>query len=57
MLVRDSMPVALPLLKEFRVVLTVPKGGLVRQLQSDNTWAVVRSPEKLRVLYLASVAA
>lgn len=56
MLVRDSMPVALPLLKDFRVVLTVPKGGLVRQLQSDNTWAVVRSPEKLRVLYLASVA-
>ena len=40
-LVRDSMPVALPLLKDFRVVLTVPKGGLVRQLQSDNTWAVV----------------
>ena len=55
-LVRDSMPVALPLLKDFRVVLTVPKGGLVRQLQEDNTWAVVRSPEKLRVLYLASVA-
>ena len=54
-LVRDSMPIALPLLKDFRVVLTVPKGGLVRQLQSDNTWAVVRSPEKLRVLYLASV--
>jgi len=55
-LVRDSMPVALPLLKDFRVVLTVPKGGLVRQLHEDNTWAVVRSPEKLRVLYLASVA-
>src|SRR6478672_2126199 len=49
------MPVALPLLKDFRVVLIVPKGGLVRQLQEDNTWAVVRSPEKLRVLYLASV--
>jgi hypothetical protein len=33
MLVRDSMPIALPLLKDFRVVLTVSKGGLVRQLQ------------------------
>ena len=37
-------------------MLTVPKGGLVRQLQPDDTWQVVRSPEKLRVLYLASVA-
>ena len=55
-LVRDSMPIALPLLKDFRVVLTVPKGGLVRGLQEDGTWAVMRSPEKLRVLYLASVA-
>ena len=55
-LVRDSMPVALPLLKDFRVVLTVPKGGLVRQLQEDSMWAVVRSPEKLRVLYLAALA-
>ena len=55
-LVRDSMPVALPLLKDFRVVLTVPKGGLVRQLQEDGTWSVLRSPEKLRVLYLAPVA-
>ena len=54
-LVRDSVPLALPLLKDFRVVLTVPKGGLVRQLQSDNTWSTVRSPEKLRVLYLAPV--
>ena len=52
-LVRDSTPLSLPLIKDFRVVLTVPKGGLVRQLQSDNTWSVVRSPEKLRVLYLA----
>ncbi|GAQ92747.1 hypothetical protein KFL_011180040 [Klebsormidium nitens] len=34
----------------------VPKGGLVRQLQTDHTWAVVRSPEKLRVLFLASVS-
>ena len=44
------------MLKDFRVILTVPKGGLVRQLQPDDTWQVVRSPEKLRVLYLASVA-
>ena len=55
-LIRDSMQIALPSLKDFRVILTVPKGGLVRQLQSDDTWAVVRSPEKLRVMYLASVA-
>lgn len=48
------MPIALPLLKDFRVLLTVSKGGLVRQLQPDDTWAVVQSPEKLRVLYLAS---
>ena len=32
-LVRDSTPLSLPLIKDFRVVLTVPKGGLVRQLQ------------------------
>ena len=29
---------------------------MVRQLQPDDTWQVIRSPEKLRVLYLASVA-
>lgn len=55
-LTRDSVQVSLPSLKDFRVILTVPKGGLVRQLQPDNTWLVVRSPEKLRVMYLASVA-
>ena len=55
-LIRDSMPVPLPMLKDFRVILTIPKGGLVRQLQPDDTWQVVRSPQKLRVLYLASVA-
>ena len=37
------------------MILTVPKGGLVRQMHSDNTWSIVRSPEKLRVLYLAPV--
>ena len=55
-LIRDSMQISLPSLKDFRVIMTIPKGGLVRELQSDNTWAVVRSPEKLRVMYLASVA-
>ena len=55
-LLRDSVQVVLPSLKDYRVILTVPKGGLVRQLQSDGTWQVVRSPEKLRVMYLASVA-
>ena len=45
-LVRDSVPLPLPLLKDFRVILTVPNGGLVHQLQADNTWSVVRSPEK-----------
>ena len=55
-LVRDSVPLPLLLLKDFRVILTVPKGGLVRQKQSDDTWSIVRSPEKLRVLYLARTA-
>ena len=55
-LLRDSIPLSLPLLRDFRVILTVPKGGLVRQLQSDDTWKIVRSPEKLRVLYLACAA-
>ena len=55
-LIRDSMQIALPSLKGFRVIMTIPKGGLVRQLSPDNTWSVVRSPEKLRVMYLASIA-
>jgi hypothetical protein len=29
----------------------VPKGGLVRQQQEDGSWSVMRSPERLRVLY------
>ena len=32
----------------------MPKGSLVRQLSDDGEWSVVKSPEKLRVLYLAS---
>ena len=55
-LIRDSVQLSLPSLKDFRVIMTVPKGGLVRELQPDQTWAIVRSPEKLRVMYLASVA-
>jgi hypothetical protein len=32
-------------------MLTVSKGGLVRQQQEDGSWLVVQSPERLRVLY------
>jgi hypothetical protein len=45
------MPIDMSLLKDFCCVLTVPKGGLVRQQQEDGFWFVVRSPERLRVLY------
>jgi hypothetical protein len=45
------MPWDMSLLKDFRCVLTVPKGGLVRQQQEDGCWSVVQSPECLRVLY------
>jgi hypothetical protein len=34
-LTRQSMPIDMSLLKDFRCVLTVPKGGLVRQQQKD----------------------
>jgi hypothetical protein len=49
-LTRQSMPINMSLLKDFRCVLTVPKGGLVRQQQKDGSWIVVQSPERLRVL-------
>jgi hypothetical protein len=45
------MPVDMSLLKDFRCVLTVLKGGLVRQQQEDGSWSVVRSPKRLQVLY------
>jgi hypothetical protein len=45
------MPMDMSLLKDFRCVLTVPKGGLVRQQQEDGSWLVVQSLERLRVLY------
>jgi hypothetical protein len=35
------MPIDMSLLKDFRCVLTVPKGGLVRQQQKDGSWLVV----------------
>jgi hypothetical protein len=53
-LTRQSMPIDMSLLKDFRCVLTVPKGGLVRQQQKDGSWIVVRSPERLRILYRPS---
>jgi hypothetical protein len=48
------MPIDMSLLNDFRCVLTVPKGGLVRQQQEDGSWLVVQSPERLRVLYRPS---
>src|SRR6478609_3440161 len=53
-LTRQSMPIDMSLLKDFRCVLTVPKGGLVRQQQEDGSWLFVQSPERLRVLYRPS---
>jgi hypothetical protein len=35
-LTRQSMPIDMSLLKDFRCVLTVPKRGLVRQQQKDG---------------------
>jgi hypothetical protein len=32
----------------------LPKGSLVCRLSDDGKWSIVKSPEKLRVLYLAS---
>jgi hypothetical protein len=55
-LARQSMPIDMSLLKDFRCVLTVPKGGLVRQQQEDGSSLVARSPERLRVLYRPSAA-
>jgi hypothetical protein len=53
-LIRQSAPVDLHLLKNFVEVLTVPKGSHVRCLFDNGEWSVVKSPEKLRVLSLAS---
>jgi hypothetical protein len=53
-LIRQSAPIDLHLLKNFVEVLTVPKGSPVRRLSDDGEWSVVKSSEKLHVLYLAS---
>ena len=55
-LTRQAMPIDMSLLKDFRCILTVPKGGLVRQLHEDGSWRIVRSPERLQVLYRPSAA-
>jgi hypothetical protein len=55
-LTRQSMPIDMSLLKDFRCVLTVPKGDLVRQQQENGSWSIVQSPERLRVLYRPSAA-
>jgi hypothetical protein len=48
------MPIDMFLLKHFRCVLIVPRGGLVRQQQKDGSWIVVQSPQRLQVLYRPS---
>jgi hypothetical protein len=48
------MPIDMSLLKDFRCILTVPKGGLVRRLHEDGSWRVVRNPERLQDLYRPS---
>jgi hypothetical protein len=50
------MPIDMSLLKDFCCVLTVPKGGLVRQQQEDGSWLVVQSPKRVRVLHRPSAA-
>jgi hypothetical protein len=53
-LTRQLTSIDMSLLKDFRCVLTVPKGGLVRPQQKDGSWIVVQSFERLRVLYRPS---
>jgi hypothetical protein len=50
-LTRQSMPIESSLLKDFRCVLTMPKGGFVRQRQKDGSWIIVQSPKRLQSLY------
>jgi hypothetical protein len=52
--IRQSASINLHMLKNFVEVLTVPKGSPVRRLFDNGEWSVVKSPEKLHVLYLAS---
>jgi hypothetical protein len=44
-LTRQSIPIDMSLLKDFRCVLTVPKAGLVRQQQENGSWLVVQNPQ------------
>jgi hypothetical protein len=53
-LTRQAMPIDISLLKDFRCILTVPKGGLVRQLHEDGSWHIVQSSKRLQVLYRPS---
>jgi hypothetical protein len=53
-LIRQSAPVDMLLLKNFVEVLTMPKGSHVRRLFDTGEWSVIKNPEKVRVLYLAS---
>jgi hypothetical protein len=55
-LTRQAMSIDMSLLRDFRCILTVPKGGLVRQLHEDGSWRVVRSLERSQVLYRPSAA-
>jgi hypothetical protein len=50
------MPIYMSLLKDFHCILTMPKGGLVRQLQEDGSWSSVRNPKRLQVLYRSPAA-
>ena len=54
-LVRQSCQVDASLIQDTRCILTVSKGQLVRQLHEDGSWRIVRSPERLQVLYRPSV--
>jgi hypothetical protein len=55
-LIRQALPIDMSLLKDFRCILTMPKRGLVRQLHEDGSLRIVRSPERLQVLYRPSAA-
>jgi hypothetical protein len=46
-LTRQSMSLDMSLLKNFGCVLTVPKGGIVRQQQENGFWSVAQSPKRL----------
>jgi hypothetical protein len=50
------MPIDMSLLKDFRCILAVPKGGLVRQMHEDGSWRIVQKPERLQVLCRPSAA-